>query len=724
MSTTTESTKVLDTTLQLETDDQNTSWLASIFRPFLMPFDGGSGEPEASDRFDWRFLGVSSLKSSKYGISEVSFFQIIGSSAKQNPPPSVQAGAGESFTSWPSTTSRVSAMTNVGGVSKMEPQQYHSTETNEAHTTSMHTNNTIVMSLNTQVFKPSKRQLYYIFPCDAIVETVNETPPYEVFCSFHSLNFSPTNNKDMVANTVVTTNISPLDNQQGYTDIPSSSLLLTVAADVKTEQDSIPALTTTGESSITHLSLSGISQELYLMIKESVAGFETAYGKMIQLMKFHTEGVSHRHAELSVVGGNNGTRSKKSAAELKTSRGKRKGSYQQRQTSPRTATAPAITPTTSNLSNKAKSISDSNTTSPKQPLSSPPMSSHVAITSSSAPIIPSGTTPSTNATSHRNNSAIGNGRKCHYCGSKSTPMWRRGPEGAGTLCNACGVKWKHGKILCGKQSGTETALGSASTPVPTPTSTKSANGYSTSKALTTKEQKKRKQHVELKIKKDKRIKIKEQQQQQQLKQHKPHSWQGNTMILDSMIVTDDEDEDEDDDDDDEDDDDDDDQNGFSDDDDFMGEYDEEVGEDEDERMNSNIVAARHLTIHEGQQHHHHQQQRLPYHDVISTGLTPQPQSRSRSMTTSAANDYLQSHHHQQQQQQHYQQNGWPMSNGFHHNQQQPYPYQQQSEEQQYRPRRHTTDISVLDQVPWGEFPLSMGVDAVEAATVLTLLKRS
>jgi hypothetical protein len=40
-------------------------------------------------------------------------------------------------------------------------------------------------------------------------------------------------------------------------------------------------------------------------------------------------------------------------------------------------------------------------------------------------------------------------KKCLYCGSKSTPMWRRGPQGAGTLCNACGVKWKHGKILCG-----------------------------------------------------------------------------------------------------------------------------------------------------------------------------------------------------------------------------------------------------------------------------------
>lgn len=51
------------------------------------------------------------------------------------------------------------------------------------------------------------------------------------------------------------------------------------------------------------------------------------------------------------------------------------------------------------------------------------------------------------AKSHVSNS--GSTKKCLYCGSKSTPMWRRGPQGAGTLCNACGVKWKHGKILNG-----------------------------------------------------------------------------------------------------------------------------------------------------------------------------------------------------------------------------------------------------------------------------------
>lgn len=32
-------------------------------------------------------------------------------------------------------------------------------------------------------------------------------------------------------------------------------------------------------------------------------------------------------------------------------------------------------------------------------------------------------------------------RVCDFCGASDTPMWRRGPQGKGTLCNACGVKW-------------------------------------------------------------------------------------------------------------------------------------------------------------------------------------------------------------------------------------------------------------------------------------------
>lgn len=38
-------------------------------------------------------------------------------------------------------------------------------------------------------------------------------------------------------------------------------------------------------------------------------------------------------------------------------------------------------------------------------------------------------------------------RKCAYCGTTSTPLWRRGPENYTNLCNSCGVKWRRGKII-------------------------------------------------------------------------------------------------------------------------------------------------------------------------------------------------------------------------------------------------------------------------------------
>lgn len=31
---------------------------------------------------------------------------------------------------------------------------------------------------------------------------------------------------------------------------------------------------------------------------------------------------------------------------------------------------------------------------------------------------------------------------CHNCKTKDTPEWRRGPSGAKTLCNACGIRWR------------------------------------------------------------------------------------------------------------------------------------------------------------------------------------------------------------------------------------------------------------------------------------------
>ncbi|XP_047317827.1 GATA transcription factor 1-like [Impatiens glandulifera] len=39
------------------------------------------------------------------------------------------------------------------------------------------------------------------------------------------------------------------------------------------------------------------------------------------------------------------------------------------------------------------------------------------------------------------------GRRCQHCGSEKTPQWRAGPMGAKTLCNACGVRYKSGRLV-------------------------------------------------------------------------------------------------------------------------------------------------------------------------------------------------------------------------------------------------------------------------------------
>ncbi|XP_058105912.1 GATA transcription factor 2-like [Magnolia sinica] len=44
-------------------------------------------------------------------------------------------------------------------------------------------------------------------------------------------------------------------------------------------------------------------------------------------------------------------------------------------------------------------------------------------------------------------SSLGQGRRCTHCMSQRTPQWRAGPLGPKTLCNACGVRFKSGRLL-------------------------------------------------------------------------------------------------------------------------------------------------------------------------------------------------------------------------------------------------------------------------------------
>jgi hypothetical protein len=42
---------------------------------------------------------------------------------------------------------------------------------------------------------------------------------------------------------------------------------------------------------------------------------------------------------------------------------------------------------------------------------------------------------------------VPNARRCTHCLSQRTPQWRAGPLGPKTLCNACGVRYKSGRLL-------------------------------------------------------------------------------------------------------------------------------------------------------------------------------------------------------------------------------------------------------------------------------------
>lgn len=53
--------------------------------------------------------------------------------------------------------------------------------------------------------------------------------------------------------------------------------------------------------------------------------------------------------------------------------------------------------------------------------------------------------PTTKTNSSSSSPSIG--RRCLHCGIDNTPQWRVGPMGPKTLCNACGVRYKSGRLF-------------------------------------------------------------------------------------------------------------------------------------------------------------------------------------------------------------------------------------------------------------------------------------
>ncbi|KAK8969147.1 GATA transcription factor 5 [Platanthera guangdongensis] len=60
---------------------------------------------------------------------------------------------------------------------------------------------------------------------------------------------------------------------------------------------------------------------------------------------------------------------------------------------------------------------------------------------------PKGHNPKKRGRRPKNLLAVPAERRCAHCGVHKTPQWRAGPQGAKTLCNACGVRFKSGRLL-------------------------------------------------------------------------------------------------------------------------------------------------------------------------------------------------------------------------------------------------------------------------------------
>ncbi|KAK7293874.1 hypothetical protein RJT34_16751 [Clitoria ternatea] len=63
------------------------------------------------------------------------------------------------------------------------------------------------------------------------------------------------------------------------------------------------------------------------------------------------------------------------------------------------------------------------------------------------PIVKKNSSKGTPRKKDSNDGSGGDGRKCLHCATDKTPQWRTGPMGPKTLCNACGVRYKSGRLV-------------------------------------------------------------------------------------------------------------------------------------------------------------------------------------------------------------------------------------------------------------------------------------
>ncbi|GAU26269.1 hypothetical protein TSUD_224600 [Trifolium subterraneum] len=114
----------------------------------------------------------------------------------------------------------------------------------------------------------------------------------------------------------------------------------------------------------------------------------------------------------------------------------------------RTGTGVRVWPFGSNTtltdSSSSSTTSSSTSSSPTSPLL---IYTNLVQKFDSVPVKKQKKTTNFNGSGHGTVVAAAAPRRCSHCGVTKTPQWRTGPLGAKTLCNACGVRYKSGRLL-------------------------------------------------------------------------------------------------------------------------------------------------------------------------------------------------------------------------------------------------------------------------------------
>ncbi|CAO3653012.1 unnamed protein product [Mucor hiemalis] len=275
----------------------------------------------------------------------------------------------------------------------------------------------IIFTVDKGFIRLSPDHVFFTLSRDAVTECLTNASPHKLLISF----FTPPSCSGMTCGCH-----APMMEDSGYkTKLEEFAAVCITSCKMQQQQHHFSdGLKSNSLSGVNNMILSNVPNELYVAIKQMVSSYEILCQNMTELMKLHKEKIVHHRAEMDYL--------------------------------PETA---ILLPNQSDdeFHASSKHHDDWSSSSDEHTWEKDHVKEEEVVPTATTVVRKLSKSPIQQQQQQQQQKGRGNNasnqiKKCLYCGSKSTPMWRRGPQGAGTLCNACGVKWKHGKILNGSNT--------------------------------------------------------------------------------------------------------------------------------------------------------------------------------------------------------------------------------------------------------------------------------